>query len=465
LITAAYWRLVSQAQTGGTADKAAEIAVYHLTRSYQVLADPHSRAAYDATLGISSADTAPPDVPARRRSSWVAALWQGGPDGKPMPDAEVDYYELLRVDPLANPAIVEEAYTSMRNCYLRLAELGQARPAVVDLLEEAHAVIADPERRRLYDRSRKKAKLSPPGNGHAANPAGEKSPPSKPDARRPGRESAANEAKANATAKSSAANRLKAKASPKVASVTTQARTKTSAKAPRVVREKDKPAKESQKRAGSPKAVEPRPVSARRENGRSAWRTEEEEGIEAAATLRVVKSLAVGSASVLGRGGKKSINLARRASQFLRDILLDVEPQTADGLSPEEEEALMERLSQMPETAASVDREAPSARPGPLARLTLIGGPGLGREFAVEAVPFTLGDDPGCDVALPGLSPQHARLLHQNGHFVLYSLSEEPGTSIHGESMAWAVLQNGDSFEIGPYQMRFDAGPAPATQS
>src|SRR5439155_10612314 len=53
LITAAYWRLVGQAQTA-VPDKASEVAVYHLTRSYQVLADSHSRAEYDVFLGIPS---------------------------------------------------------------------------------------------------------------------------------------------------------------------------------------------------------------------------------------------------------------------------------------------------------------------------------------------------------------------------------------------------------------------------
>jgi hypothetical protein len=150
---------------------------------------------------------------------------------------------------------------------------------------------------------------------------------------------------------------------------------------------------------------------------------------------------------------------------MLRNVLLDVEPQTEDGLSPEEEEALLERLSQMPEATVSVDSEPKTIRIGPLARLTLIGGPGLGREFDVEAVPFTLGEDPGCDVALPGLAPQQARLLHQNGHFILYSLSDAPNTSIHGESVTWGVLQDGDSFEIGPYQMRFDSASVSAVQS
>src|SRR6266542_5496291 len=164
LITAAYWRLVGQAQTASTPDKASEVAVYHLTRSYQVLADPHSRAEYNVFLGISS-EQLPPRVPVRRKSSWVSALWQTEPGGAPPEDPGVDYYELLRLDPLANPAIIAEAYASMRNCYLRLVELGKVTPQLIDLLEEAHEEISDPERRRQYDRARKKAMPSHSTNG------------------------------------------------------------------------------------------------------------------------------------------------------------------------------------------------------------------------------------------------------------------------------------------------------------
>ena len=67
-------------------------------------------------------------------------------------------------------------------------------------------------------------------------------------------------------------------------------------------------------------------------------------------------------------------------------------------------------------------------------------------------------------MVLPGLAAQQARLLHQNGHFILYSLSDEPRTSVHGESVTWAVLQDGDSFEIGPYQLRFDSVSMPAVK-
>ena len=458
LITAAYWRLVGQAQAA-TPDKASEVAVYHLTRSYQVLADSHSRAEYDVFLGIPS-DQLPPQVPKRRKSSWVSAIWQTEPGSAAAEDPGVDYYELLRLDPLANPAIIAEAYTSMRNCYLRLVELGKVTPALVDLLEEAHEVISDPEKRRQYDRARKKAKPSISSNGaRAANPENSNGGPIKGQcAEAPasssdgtGRRKGSSPAKVNrnrAKDESGASKAIRAK---------TQLGTKPVGKSRSVVHQEGKAAAEPSKRGDKATALKPVPERAADDNGRSSHGTAQNAGADAGATLRAVQSLALSSASALARGGKNSISVVGKASQMLRNIFLDVEPQTEDGLSPEEEEALLERLSQMPEATDPADPEPRSMRTGPLARVTLIGGPGLGREFEVEAVPFTLGEDAGCDIALPGLAAQQARLLHQNGHFILYSLSDEPGTSIHGESVNWAVLQHGDSFEIGPYQMRFDS--------
>ena len=320
--------------------------------------------------------------------------------------------------------------------------------------------ISDPERRRQYDRARKKAKPSISSNGARAQKpdnskdasfkeAKDQSPPSNDgeSARRKG-SSPAKVNRNRAKDESGASKAIRAK---------TQLGTKPVGKSRSVVHQEGKAAAEPSKRGDKATALKPVPERPADDNGRSSRGTAQDEGADAGATLRAVQLLALSSASALARGGKTPISVVRKASQMLRNIFLDVEPQTEDGLSPEEEEALLERLSQMPEATDPADPEPRSMRTGPLARLTLIGGPGLGREFEVEAVPFTLGEDAGCDIALPGLAAQQARLLHQNGHFILYSLSDEPGTSIHGESVNWAVLQHGDSFEIGPYQMRFDS--------
>ena len=464
LITAAYWRLVGQAQAAAP-DKASEVAVYHLTRSYQVLADPHSRAEYDVFLGLPH-EQLPPQVHRRRKQSWVSSLWQAESGSGPTEDGGVDYYELLRLDPLANPAIIQEAYASMRNCYLRLVELGKVAPALVELLDEAHEVISDPEKRRQYDRARKKARPSIESNGSLAAKPGFGRDASAKDRDQPSSSEGTDRGRRKGSPPAGAdRNRAKDKSgSSKALTVKTPPRTRAGGKARPASHQKAKAGTGQSRTTAKAHGLDKASEALAGDNGRSSWGSVGDVGDSPGATLRTVQSLAAGSASALAKGGKKSIDAVRKASELLRNILLDVEPQTENGLSPEEEEALLERLSQMPETTSSGDVQPRTIPKGPLARLTLIVGPGLGREFEVEAVPFTLGDDPGCDVALPGLAPQQARLLHQNGHFILYSLSDEPGTSIHGESVNWAVLQNGDSFEIGPYQMRFHSVSVSAAQ-
>jgi hypothetical protein len=131
-------------------------------------------------------------------------------------------------------------------------------------------------------------------------------------------------------------------------------------------------------------------------------------------------------------------------------------------LTPDEEEALLDRLSAFPDATLPSETQPNPLGPGALAQLSIVEGPGFGTTFDVDAVPCTLGEDDSCDITLPGLAVQQARLLHRDGQFVLFSLTDEPKTSIHGDSVAWAVLEDGDSFEVGPYLLKFEA-PSLAT--
>ena len=422
LITCAYWRLVSMAQGDGISEKASEIAVYHLTRSYQVLANPAARADYDLYLGIAPLPLRPHVSPVRT-SPWISPTGRPRPEDDSSDDTAHDYYSLLRLDPLANPAIVAESYMIMRNYYLRLVEQMQARPQLLALFEEAHDVISDPKRRRLYDQARKKRQtlLLSPGAP-------------------------------NANGKSPAANRARGRRSTATPAVIEEppevATTAVVAKSPR-----------------PRKAAEPAILVRSARNGTFHPQVPgAPTGADApAAPMEFVRSLAANSAAALRMGGKGSINLARKASQTLRDVLLDVEPLEEDGLTAEEERVLLGRLSSVPEAPAPVRTKPPVYQNGLLARLTVTGGPGLGTAFDVDAVPFTLGEDEGCDIALPGLASEQARLLHRDGQFVLFSLTDEPKTSVHGDTIAWAVLQDGDSFEIGPYRLRFESPSVSAT--
>lgn len=431
LITAAYWRLVSLALSAGNAGKASEIAVYHLTRSYQVLASAASRVEYDHSLGIATAPLRP-QPPRRGSSAWMPAIWHAEPEDR---SPAIDYYSFLRLDPLANPAIISEAYTVMRNCYLRMVEQLQVRPELISQFEEAYRVLSDPERRRAYDVARRRQERLA-----ALNRAAPKSTTQKPQTTKPQpQKSRPTNGKRPAHAPSSANGAAADVASAVPEAATTQAAPK--------------------KRAPRPKpVVTTQPDSPSLNGGGLATLLPETAGQDSHGIQfkEVVRSLATNSAAVLRRGGLGSINLARKASQTVRDALLDVEPLAEDGMTPDEERVLLTRLSSVPGSPPLAETAPPASENGLLARLTLIGGPGLGTAFEISAMPFTLGEAEGCDIALPGLAAEQARLLHRNGQFVLYSLTDEPKTSIHGDSIAWAVLQDGDSFEMGPYRLRFD---------
>jgi curved DNA-binding protein CbpA len=411
LITCAYWRLVNLAHAQGESDKASEIAVYHLTRSYQVLASPGARAEYDKSLGIATLSMQP--HPVRKSSSaWAPATWHAHAAENDSDDSSVDYYSLLRLDPLANQEIVAECYIVMRNHYLRLVEQMQVHPELIGLFERAYEVISDPKRRREYDQAVKKRRRL--AQTQAAEQAVRKNGKKPADKRTSGTES--------------------------TNGVHTGER-------------QDGGSRTAGRRGAPPRMI----PDAGLNGGSSAQPARTPTAEPPGEALKVMRSLAASSAAVLKVGGKGSISWARKASQTLRDALLDVEPLEEDGLTPDEERFLLNRLSSVPPPPAFVETKPPVYQHGLLARLTLTGGPGLGSAFDIEAVPFTLGEDEGCDVALPGLAPEQARLLHRDGQFVLYSLTDEPKTRIHGDSIAWAVLHDGDSFEVGPYRLRFDS--------
>ena len=415
LITAAYWRLVSQVHTAGRSDKAAEIAVYHLTCSYQVLANHQSRLEYDSSMGIEVRPGAPP-IPPHPRTSWLSSLLSTQPPAE-TGDSDVDYYELLRLDPLANPGIVAAAYQVMQNHYFRLVEKAGVSRELVGLLAESYEVISEARRRKEYDRSRKarrralaragKAAVQVERNGGSTN--GRHDITAEPTDRRVD----SDEGSPGAVKRSKGASRRRSALSSPGQSATVRPD------------------------ATSEAHSDPEPAS-----------------------IKVARSLALGSATVLRLGGKHSFRLARKTSQLLRNVLVDDDeelPVSVIDLTPVEEEALLERLSSFPDSALPSETQPKAYGFGALAHLSIVEGPGFGTTFDVDTVPCTLGEDDACDITLPGLALQQARLLHRDGQFVLFSLTDEPRTSIHGDSVAWAVLEDGDSFSVGPYLLKFES--------
>lgn len=146
LVSAAYWKLVGEEHDRRKADASAGRRIHELTQLYQVLANAESRAEYNLSLGLP--EEAPPQVLETRR--WPLRLFgrkavRGGPGEDP------DFYQVLRINPSAPFALIDEAYAIVRPRYVRLVLDGVQPPELLDLIDESHAVLSDPEERGIYD--------------------------------------------------------------------------------------------------------------------------------------------------------------------------------------------------------------------------------------------------------------------------------------------------------------------------
>ena len=388
LITAAYWRLAGQAQTRRASDPAAESELHLLTRAYQMLADPVKRAAYDAGIGIKDQALAP-KLPHRRRG------WQGRSGQHQRIDAGVDYYDILRVVPEAEPSIIAEAYSNLRNYYIRLVNSGYAKADLLDYLEEAYGVTSDVESRRRYDEKRNR------GGSHTVASAGENGQ------------------------KPAPAQAIGASGPP-----------------PMTAGEQPSPSAVSELMA-APERVATQPEAAPAEGADLARRP-----AAAADGSRGGLLSSIGTAGgVIGALGRQLGSISRREQQQVEEKLAQRVQDQADTV--EAEEALLSRLS-----ASAAGLETARGPGAPLARLTLIEGPGSGATFELSRFPLTLGGDGDCDITLPGLATRQARLLYRDGRFVVYNLASPDSSA---ETAPWWILESGDDLTVGPYKLRFTA--------
>jgi len=429
LITAAYWKLTGLLQASRESDRAAEAGLYHLTRAYQILADHRSREAYDQSLGLAVQPL--PRIPLRRRSSWL-------PFARRAPEAEadksIDYYEMLRLDPNAHPAVLSEAYSVMRNYYLRLAEQGQARPELVYLLEEAYEVLSNPEDRSHYDESRRK-------NGGAESA----------DSGEPGRSehhsgTNAREPRTISGSPSHLADRsvVESLAEPPQKRVATQTT---------VVPATNLGGNDVRSATADASPVPSSPVTAASATPATA---DSDNGLLPEDSPAGLMTLLSASAQLLAKVGVESVRLARAASRTLREkIDISARGENQPGPADDEEEAVLARIF----VSSTVIADAVSAGAideGALALLTVTDGPGANASYEVRKVPAILGADVACDIRLTGLASNHARLLHYGGHYVLHALTDDPAIRVQGNSVSWALLRDGDSVEVGPYHLRFN---------
>jgi hypothetical protein len=76
--------------------------------------------------------------------------------------SQEDLYEILQVSPRAEPEVIEAAYKQLALKYHPDRNHEPSARQKMSLLNEAYAVLSDPERRRAYDAGRSQALARPP---------------------------------------------------------------------------------------------------------------------------------------------------------------------------------------------------------------------------------------------------------------------------------------------------------------
>jgi curved DNA-binding protein CbpA len=416
LVTAAYWRLADRLQAERGSDSQAAAALHRLTKAYQTLADPNSRAAYDPSIGLPSQPSYPPP-PRRQRSSRSRGLF--GVNRSPAPtagDSAVDYYELLRVDPRAEPRVIAVAYAVMRDYYLRLVLHAGASPELMDLFEEASDVIADPDRRQQYDAARAR-RARPP---RPAQPPAAPVEPSRP--RRRGRGTLAGAAGAVGTlalAATVGSVKLLCRAAPPTGR-TLRSLSRFLWRETRII---------------SPHAG--RFV-------RSSWEV----------VAKISRDLAVKTGRVASRGGRAALSWSREVAGELGDLSGPGRSAPAKrhfGL--EEEAILMSRLS--PASAIAAGQAVAVRVEEPTAVLLVRGGPAAGKTFPLDGTPLTLGKHNGADIVLPWVASRQTRLWARDGRFMICNLADDQPVLVNGQPVVWAALEDGDLLIVGPHTLQF----------
>ena len=84
-------------------------------------------------------------------------------------------------------------------------------------------------------------------------------------------------------------------------------------------------------------------------------------------------------------------------------------------------------------------------------------GPGQGSRFELGEQPVTIGSGNECVIRLPaapGLAKQHVRMWWRDGRLMLHHIAPGHVTTLAGESIMWAAVEDGDEVGVGPYVLQ-----------
>ena len=117
------------------------------------------------------------------------------------------------------------------------------------------------------------------------------------------------------------------------------------------------------------------------------------------------------------------------------------------------------KLEDWLEVAPSVDLP-PQAVLEPRGKLTIVGGPGAGTEYAVGSRPITIGCGGWCTMVLPEdedrMGAEEARAwVHQSNRLIFHKLTRLSVIASEGSAGGWVVLQDGDEISVGPCRLAF----------
>jgi VWFA-related protein len=92
-------------------------------------------------------------------------------------------------------------------------------------------------------------------------------------------------------------------------------------------------------------------------------------------------------------------------------------------------------------------------------RLTIVRGEGTGQSQQLGAEPLRVGSGPECQLKLqesPQVAPEHVRVWWRSGRLMFHRVANKPA-NVGGADVDWAVLEIGDTIEIGPYRLVVEA--------